>query len=91
LILKRYDRDVAFLIVGGREPEDLPLLSELKALACALHVENDFIFAGWRDDIPAVLTAVDIFVHCPTTFIEGLGNRTCLEAMAAERAGCGIR
>jgi glycosyltransferase involved in cell wall biosynthesis len=80
LILKRYDA-VAFVIVGGREPEDLPLLSELKALVHALHVENDFIFTGWRDDIPAVMTAVDIFVHCPTTFIEGLA-RTCLEAMA---------
>jgi glycosyltransferase involved in cell wall biosynthesis len=27
------------------------------------------------------MAAVDIFVHCPTTFIEGLA-RTCLEAMA---------
>ncbi len=81
LILKRY-RDVVFLIVGGREPEDLPLMGELKSLACALNVENDVIFAGWRDDIPAVLTAVDVFAHCPTTFIEGQGI-ACLEAMAA--------
>ena len=80
LILKRF-HDVAFLIVGGREPEDLPLIHEMKALVRALNIEKDFIFAGWRDDIPAVMTAVDIFVHCPTTFIEGLA-RTCLEAMA---------
>ena len=39
------------------------------------------IFTGWRDDIPAVMQCVDIFVHCPTTFIEGLA-RTCLETMA---------
>jgi glycosyltransferase involved in cell wall biosynthesis len=80
LILKRY-HDAAFLIVGGRLPEDLHLLSELKALARAQHVERDFVFAGWRDDVPAVMTAVDVFVHCPTTFIEGMGM-TCLEAMA---------
>jgi glycosyltransferase involved in cell wall biosynthesis len=80
LILKRF-HDVAFLIVGGREPEDLPLIGEMKALVQALDIEKDFVFAGWRDDIPAAMTAVDIFVHCPTTFIEGLA-RTCLEAMA---------
>jgi glycosyltransferase involved in cell wall biosynthesis len=39
------------------------------------------IFTGWRDDIPAVMSCVDIFVHCPTTFTEGLA-RTCLETMA---------
>jgi glycosyltransferase involved in cell wall biosynthesis len=39
------------------------------------------IFTGWRDDIPSIMNCVDIFVHCPTTFTEGLA-RTCLEAMA---------
>jgi glycosyltransferase involved in cell wall biosynthesis len=81
LILHRYSA-AAFMIVGGREPEDLPLMNELKDLVRALKVENDFTFAGWRDDIPSVMKAVDVFVHCPTTFIEGMGM-TCLEAMAA--------
>jgi glycosyltransferase involved in cell wall biosynthesis len=81
VVLNRY-RDAAFLIVGGGEPGNQPLMTELKALARALDVENDIVFAGWRDDIPAVMTAIDVFVHCPTTFIEGMGM-TCLEAMAS--------
>lgn len=81
LILEHY-QEAAFLIVGGQQAVDGPLLAELKTLARSLNIEDHVLFAGWRDDIPAVLKAIDIFVHCPTTFIEGLA-RTCLEAMSA--------
>ena len=77
----RRRQDVVFLIVGGEGPDGGTLTSELRDLVHSLHLDNHVIFTGWRDDIPAVMKCVDIFVHCPTTFTEGLA-RTCLEAMA---------
>ena len=77
----RRRQDVVFLIVGGEGPDGGTLTSELRDLVHSLHLDEHVIFTGWRDDIPAVMKCVDIFVHCPTTFTEGLA-RTCLEAMA---------
>jgi glycosyltransferase involved in cell wall biosynthesis len=76
-----YSKDVVFLIVGDQGPEGDSLLDELKALTRQLRLEEHVIFTGWRNDVPRIMAAVDIFVHCPTTFIEGLA-RTCVEAMA---------
>ncbi len=76
--------EAVFVIVGGSDAEDQGLLGRLKALARELGIEKDVIFAGWREDVPAIMSAADVFVHCPTTFIEGMGL-VCLEAMAAGR------
>lgn len=73
--------DVVFLIVGGEGPDGGTLTRELRDLVRSLHLDEHVIFTGWRDDIPAVMSCADIFVHCPTTFTEGLA-RTCLETMA---------
>jgi len=73
--------NVVFLIVGDEGPAGGTLTRELRDLVHSLDLDDCVIFTGWRDDIPAVMKCVDIFVHCPTTFIEGLA-RTCLEAMA---------
>jgi glycosyltransferase involved in cell wall biosynthesis len=73
--------DVVFLIVGDEGPDGGTLNRELRDRVHALNLDENVIFAGWRDDIPAVMQCVDIFVHCPTTFTEGLA-RTCLETMA---------
>jgi glycosyltransferase involved in cell wall biosynthesis len=73
--------NVVFLIVGDEGPVECTLTRELRDLAHSVELDECVIFTGWRDDIPAVMKCVDIFVHCPTTFIEGLA-RTCLEAMA---------
>jgi glycosyltransferase involved in cell wall biosynthesis len=80
-VVRRYPR-VFFLLVGDEGPDGGTLTRELRDLVHALHLDEHVIFTGWRDDIPAVMKCVDIFVHCPTTFTEGLA-RTCLEAMAA--------
>ncbi len=69
-------REVVFLIVGDGEAWD-----ELTAQARRLNLLDRVIFTGWRSDIPAMLSIADIFVHCPTTFLEGLGIAN-LEAMA---------
>jgi glycosyltransferase involved in cell wall biosynthesis len=75
--------DVVFLIVGGEGPDGGTLTVELRDLVRSLHLVEHVVFTGWRDDIPVVMSCIDIFVHCPTTFTEGLA-RTCLETMALE-------
>lgn len=65
-----------FLIVGdGQEGEALKEQVRVSGLS------DRVIFTGWRTDIPALLSITDVFVHCPTTSIEGLGIAN-LEAMA---------
>jgi glycosyltransferase involved in cell wall biosynthesis len=79
-VLRRYP-DVVFVIVGDEGLDGGTLTRELRDLVHSLGLDEHVIFTGWRDDIPAVMKCVDIFVHCPTTFMEGLA-RTCLETMA---------
>lgn len=79
-VLKQYP-DVVFLIVGDEEPDGGQLMAGLKGVCASLAIEKDVVFTGWREDIVSVLTVVDVFVHCPTTFIEGLCISN-LEAMA---------
>src|SRR5579859_417028 len=80
VVIRSY-ADVVFLIVGDEGPDGGTLTRQLRDLVHALHLDEHVIFTGWRDDIPSVMKCLDIFVHCPTTFIEGLA-RTCLETMA---------
>jgi glycosyltransferase involved in cell wall biosynthesis len=79
-VIRRYS-NVVFLLVGGEGPKGGALTHELVRLVNALDLDEHMILTGWRDDIPSIMNCVDIFVHCPTTFTEGLA-RTCLEAMA---------
>ena len=76
--------DVIFYVAGSQDPADpdAHVLEKLQDLARELGISDEVIFGGWRDDMPSVLAALDIFVHCPTTFIEGLCI-TNLEAMAS--------
>jgi glycosyltransferase involved in cell wall biosynthesis len=73
--------DAVFLIVGDEGPNGGALTRQLRDLVHALDLDEHVMFTGWREDIPSVMKCVDIFVHCPTTYIEGLA-RTCLETMA---------
>jgi glycosyltransferase involved in cell wall biosynthesis len=79
-VIRRYP-DVVFLLVGGEEADGGTLTRELRDLVNSLDLQEHMVFTGWRDDIPAIMNCLDIFVHCPTTFTEGLA-RTCLETMA---------
>jgi glycosyltransferase involved in cell wall biosynthesis len=81
-ILPKYP-DVLFYLAGSEDPADVQehMLERLQELARSLGVAENVIFPGWRNDIENVLAGIDIFVHCPTTFIEGLCI-TNLEAMA---------
>lgn len=65
----------AYLWIAG----DGPLRDELEALAQRLGVKPRVRFLGWREDVPALLAACDVFV-CPSRH-EPLGN-VVLEAWA---------
>jgi glycosyltransferase involved in cell wall biosynthesis len=68
--------DARFLIVG-----DGPLREELIAQAQTLDLESAVIFCGVRQDIPAVLAALDVLVisskweGLPVTLLEGMAAR----------------
>jgi len=80
LVLKEFPRAV-FLIVGDDLEFGGILLERLKQEAAQLEVIENVIFTGWRTDVPDILAAVDVFVHCPSSLAEGLGIAT-IEAMA---------
>lgn len=65
----------AYLWIAG----DGPLRENLEVLAQRLGVKPRVRFLGWRDDVPALLAACDVFV-CPSRH-EPLGN-VVLEAWA---------
>jgi glycosyltransferase involved in cell wall biosynthesis len=69
------NRNIRLMIVGDG-PED----SSLKELAKSLSIADYVIFTGNRDDVPALLSAMDVF--CLSSIREGLSN-TLLEAHAA--------
>ena len=66
----------AWLWLAGDGPEQSPLAR----LAAELGVADRVRFLGWRDDLPALLAACDVFV-CPSRH-EPLGN-AIIEAWAA--------
>lgn len=74
--------NIVFLIVGDDfDRAHNSLKMKYKKEAAALGVANNFIFAGWRDDVLDILRDIDIFVHCPNAWKEGMGIAT-LEALA---------
>jgi glycosyltransferase involved in cell wall biosynthesis len=69
-------RSGCHLVVAGEGPEE----RSLRNLAARLGVEGRTAFLGYRDDIPEVLAALDVFVHA--SLREGF-CLALLEAMAA--------
>lgn len=72
-----------FLVVGDDLFGDHPgYRVDLEALATRLGIRQYVVFAGYRDDVPAVLRSVDAVIHPPSR--EPFG-RAVAEAMAAGR------
>jgi glycosyltransferase involved in cell wall biosynthesis len=61
---------------------DGPLLEELQAYTGSRGLERRVHFLGYREDIPDILHAVDVFVLCSRTEVQPL---SVMEAMAAGR------
>lgn len=74
IILKSAPETI-FLIVG-----DGPLGDDLKALSISLGIQNSVIFSGPRQDVPAIMGALDILVFSsrweglPVALLEGLAS-----------------
>jgi glycosyltransferase involved in cell wall biosynthesis len=69
--------DVKFLLVG-----DGILRRKIEKLISKFNLQKQVVLTGWRDDIPRILSAIDVFVL--TSLWEGLPI-TVLEAMAASK------
>jgi glycosyltransferase involved in cell wall biosynthesis len=67
--------DTRLVYVGKGDLE-----AELKEEALRLGASNRVVFLGWRDDIPEIMNALDVFVL--PSLNEGMG-RVLVEAMAA--------
>jgi len=68
---------VQFLLVGSGKDG---YKDELRNFACSLGISKDIIFAGFRSDVPAILSISDVSVLSSST--EGFSN-VVLESMAA--------
>ena len=78
-IILRQQPEARFVIAGADQGNG----AELEALARELGIADSVVFAGERQNIPALLAAIDILASC--SFIEGLSN-AILEGMAAGKA-----
>ena len=78
-----------FLLVGDCPPgQGGGVAEQLKRMAAELGLNGSVIFAGWRQDIPAIMRASDV-VTLPS-HSEGLG-RVLLEAMVCGKPTVGTR
>lgn len=78
-------KNIRFLVVGDDGELRGTFASKIKEQIQQLKLEDYIIFAGWRMNIPQILAATDIFVHCPTELcMEGLGV-AAVEAAATGR------
>jgi glycosyltransferase involved in cell wall biosynthesis len=76
-LLKERHPDLRFVLVGEGNP------GPLRAMAASLGVSDRIIFAGFTEDVPAALAAMDIVV-CASLRGEGLTG-ALREALAMER------
>jgi glycosyltransferase involved in cell wall biosynthesis len=81
-LLKKYS-GIKFLIAGEASRGEDAYLNKIKSLADENGISDKIIYTGFRDDIPEVLSALDIFVF--PSHSEAFGN-ALIEAMAMGRA-----
>ena len=72
--IHKKDEKTVLMIVGKGELEE-----KIKFYISSKHLEDSVIFTGVRSDIPAVMSAMDVFVF--PSFFEGMPN-TVIEAQA---------
>jgi glycosyltransferase involved in cell wall biosynthesis len=75
LVLERRD-DVTFVIVGREKIEGE--IQRLEQLAMELHIRENIVFTGFREDVPELIRVFDVFVL--SSLFEGL-PLALLEAM----------
>ncbi len=75
--LKKDLSDIKLVIMGDGSER-----SALEALCERLQLRNEVRFTGWRDDVPRLLKALDVFV------IASRMESTCLSLLEAMASGC---
>ena len=79
--IKKMITPVRFLVVGRKLDTDAGHWDHLQRLTARLGLEQDVIYTGFRDDIPALLSALDLFVlaslqeSCPVALLEAMAMK----------------
>jgi len=70
-----------FMIVGSKLDTDPGYWDQLQKLTEKLGLREDVIFTGFREDVPAILSALDVFVlasieeSCPVALLEAMAMK----------------
>lgn len=72
--ISRKNPNYKLIILGGYEPQFLPLYIQLLQKVNALKINNNVFFPGFKTDAPAWLNAFDIGLN--TSYFEGLSMAT---------------
>lgn len=81
LVLKEHP-DAIFLIVGDEPNAEGILHKQLQQQIISYGLDKNIIFTGWRNDIPDILSAIDIYAQ-PSVYPEGL----CIAALESQACG----
>ena len=76
-------QDIRFLIIGADNSQNQNYQTRLENLAAELNLKNQIIFTGWRENMPEIFAALDIFVSAARSEPFGL---VIAEAMAGAKA-----
>ncbi len=80
--IKQHIPTARFVLVGRKLETDLRCWEQLQQLTAELGLKNDVIYTGFRDDVPDVLAALDVFAlcsireSCPNVLLEAMAMRT---------------
>jgi glycosyltransferase involved in cell wall biosynthesis len=79
--IKRRSAEARFVIVGRRIDSDPGYWESLQDLTARLGLSRDLIFTDYQEDIPAVLSTLDVFVlssvleSCPNVVLEAMAMK----------------
>jgi glycosyltransferase involved in cell wall biosynthesis len=79
--IKKRLAPVRFLVVGRKLDTDPGYWDHLQQLTVQLGLQQDVIYTGFREDIPAILSALDLFVlaslqeSCPVALLEAMAMK----------------
>ncbi|MGE5293531.1 MAG: glycosyltransferase family 4 protein [Solirubrobacterales bacterium] len=80
--IKEQVGNARFVIVGRRLDTDPGYWDQLQRLTVECGLKKDMVYAGFRDDVPSVLSALDVFVlssileSCPVVLLEAMAMKT---------------
>jgi glycosyltransferase involved in cell wall biosynthesis len=84
LIKKRGIKNIKYLFIGGKVLGHEKYFTQIKNLIKKYNLQEDFIFTGYRQDIPSLMNLCDILIHVPIHHDPFPG--VVLEAMVMKKA-----